>query len=97
MAINNPYAAWAAFIGGIISGAIEGLFFCCDDWRGGYFFWRRRLPGLAHLYGLGIGLLGLACVLSMRFGGSSDSASPDLMNTELNNFPDCHSVAESVL
>ena len=66
MEIYNLYAAWLAFLGGIIAGAIEGLFFCRDDWRGGYSSWRRRLTRLAHISFFGIGLLNLFYALSVR-------------------------------
>ena len=66
MAIYNLYAAWIGFLGGIVAGAIEGLFFSREDWRGGYTTWRRRLTRLAHISFFGIGLLNLGYALSLR-------------------------------
>lgn len=66
MIIYNLYAGWFAFLGGIFAGALEGLFFSRDDWRGGYTTWRRRLTRLAHISFFGIGLLNLSYALSVR-------------------------------
>ncbi len=76
MVTYNLYAAWLAFLGGIAAGAIEGLFFYREDWRGGYTSWRRRLTRLAHISFFGIGLLNLGYASSVR---SFDLADPGLL------------------
>jgi len=72
MTIYNFYAAWLAFLGGIAAGAIEGMFFAREDWRGGYTAWRRRLTRLAHIAFFGIGFLNLFYALSVRYLGLAD-------------------------
>ena len=72
MTAYNLYAAWFAFLGGIAAGAIEGLFFDRESWRGGYSSWRRRLTRLAHISFFGIGLLNLLYALSVRSLGIPD-------------------------
>src|SRR6476659_1498472 len=34
---------WSGMLGGVVSGAVLGLFFHKDDWMGGYASFRRRL------------------------------------------------------
>lgn len=62
----NIYVAWAAFLVGIISGAILGLKFQSEDFLGGYSSWRRRLIRLAHISFFGIGLINLVFALTAR-------------------------------
>lgn len=62
----NIYAAWVAFLIGIIAGAISGLKFHSEDFLGGYGSWRRRLVRLAHISFFGIGLINLVFALTAR-------------------------------
>lgn len=62
----NIYAAWGAFLVGIISGAISGLKFQSEDFLGGYSSWRRRLVRLAHISFFGIGFINLAFALTAK-------------------------------
>lgn len=80
MVIYNLYAAWLAFLGGIAAGALEGLFFAREDWRGGYAAWRRRLTRLAHISFFGLGLLNLCYALSVR---AFDLPDPGLLTSML--------------
>jgi len=62
----NLLAAWIGIFCGFIAGALEGLFFYREDWRGGYAAWRRRLTRLAHISFFGIGFINLGYALSIR-------------------------------
>lgn len=62
----NVYAAWFAFLLGIIAGAISGLKFFSDEFLGGYTSWQRRLVRLGHISFFGIGLINLAFALTAR-------------------------------
>ncbi len=50
-------AAWIGFLGGVISGAIIGLFFSKKEFMGGYNSWRRRLVRLGHISFFGLGFV----------------------------------------
>ena len=56
----NLLAGWIAILGGLVSGAIAGLFFHRDDWMGGYDSYRRRMARLGHIAFAGLGFLNLA-------------------------------------
>ncbi len=56
----NLLTGWIAILGGIVSGAIAGLFFHRDDWMGGYNSYRRRMARLGHIAFAGLGFLNLA-------------------------------------
>ena len=50
-------AAWIGMLGGVLSGAILGLFFWKEEWMGGYGSWRRRLTRLGHISFFGLGFV----------------------------------------
>lgn len=52
-------------LGGVLSGALIGLFFLKPDWLGGYGSQPRRLLRLGHIAFFGIGLLNLFYALSL--------------------------------
>ena len=55
----NLIAGWLAMLGGVLSGAIVGLFFHNEEWMGGYGSYRRRLTRLGHISFFGLGFLNL--------------------------------------
>ena len=55
----NLMTGWLAMLGGVLSGAITGLFFHREDWMGGYGSYRRRLTRLGHISFFGLGFLNL--------------------------------------
>src|SRR5215831_3276807 len=46
-------------LGGVLSGAVVGLFFYREEWMGGYGSYRRRLTRLGHISFFGLGFLNL--------------------------------------
>jgi Kef-type K+ transport system membrane component KefB len=69
----NLLAGWIGVLGGVLSGAIIGLFFHRDDWVGGYGSFSRRMIRLGHISFFGIGFLNFA--LGLTFTAVSLSAS----------------------
>lgn len=69
----NLFAGWIGVLGGVLSGAIIGLFFHRDDWVGGYGSFPRRLLRLGHISFFGIGFLNFA--LGFTFTAVSLSSS----------------------
>jgi Kef-type K+ transport system membrane component KefB len=69
----NLLAGWIGLLGGVLSGAIIGLFFHRDDWVGGYGSFSRRMIRLGHISFFGIGFLNFA--LGLTFTAVSLSAS----------------------
>ena len=68
-------AGWLGMLGGVLSGALIGLFFLRNDWLGGYGSQPRRLVRLGHISFFGIGLLNLFYGLSLSpLGIPVDSA-----------------------
>jgi hypothetical protein len=57
-------AGWIGIAGGILSGALIGLFFHREQWLGGYNSYRRRLYRLGHISFFGIGFINLFFALS---------------------------------
>ena len=57
-------AGWIGMAGGILSGALIGLFFHQEQWLGGYNSYRRRLYRLGHISFFGIGFINLFFALS---------------------------------
>ena len=55
----NLLAGWLGMLGGVLSGAITGLFFHRDEWMGGYGSYRRRLLRLGHISFFGLGIVNL--------------------------------------
>jgi len=45
----NILAGWLGVLGGVLSGAVIGLFFHRDDWAGGYGSFSRRMLRLGHI------------------------------------------------
>jgi hypothetical protein len=60
----NLLAGWIGVLGGVVSGAIIGLFFHREDWAGGYGSFPRRLLRLGHISFFGIGFLNFALALT---------------------------------
>lgn len=62
----NLLAGWLGMLGGVVSGAVIGLFFHRDDWMGGYGSFRRRMTRLGHISFFGLGVVNLMFVFSVR-------------------------------
>lgn len=58
-------SGWCGMLGGVLSGAVIGLFFLKSGWLGGYGSRPRRLVRLGHISFFGIGLLNLFFALSL--------------------------------
>ena len=58
-------AGWLGMLGGVLSGALIGLFFLKPNWMGGYGSQPRRLVRLGHISFFGIGLINLFYALSL--------------------------------
>lgn len=71
----NLYAAWIGIFLGLCAGALEGLYFHDEKWRGGYGTWKRRMVRLGHISFFGIGLINLAYALSLNYLGIADPLS----------------------
>jgi len=63
-AMFNLLIGWIGVLGGVISGALIGLFFHNDTWMGGYGSYRRRLTRLGHISFFGLGFLNILFALS---------------------------------
>src|SRR3954451_12755656 len=50
---------WSGMLGGVVSGAVLGLFFHKENWMGGSASFRRRLARLGHISFFGLGFLNL--------------------------------------
>jgi len=55
----NLIGGWLGMLGGVLSGAVVGLFFYREEWMGGYGSYRRRLTRLGHISFFGLGFLNL--------------------------------------
>lgn len=65
MGVNmNLLAGWIGVLGGVLSGALIGLFFHREDWVGGYGSFARRMLRLGHISFFGIGFLNFALALT---------------------------------
>lgn len=60
----NILAGWLGVLGGVLSGAIIGLFFHHENWAGGYGSFTRRMLRLGHISFFGIGFLNFAIGLT---------------------------------
>lgn len=60
----NILAGWIGVVGGVLSGAVIGLFFHRDNWAGGYGSFARRMLRLGHISFFGIGFLNFALGLT---------------------------------
>ena len=65
IAESNMLAGWIGMLGGVISGAVIGLFFHKEEWMGGYASFRRRLTRLGHISFFGLGFINLLFGLSV--------------------------------
>jgi hypothetical protein len=63
-AMFNLFVGWIGMLGGVVSGALIGLFFHNETWMGGYGSYRRRLMRLGHISFFGLGFLNLLFALS---------------------------------
>jgi len=63
---SNLVFGWAGMLGGVIAGAVIGLFFEREDWMGGYASFRRRLTRLGHIAFFGLGYLNILFALTTR-------------------------------
>lgn len=61
----NLIFGWAWMLGGVVSGAVIGLFFHRDGWAGGYASFRRRMLRLGHIAFFGLGFLNLLYGLTL--------------------------------
>jgi hypothetical protein len=66
MMISNLTVGWVGMAGGVISGALIGLFFQREDWMGGYASFRRRLARLGHIAFFGLGFLNILFALTTQ-------------------------------
>jgi hypothetical protein len=62
----NLVAGWMSMLGGVISGAVIGLFFYRDEWMGGYSSFRRRLTRLGHISFWGLGFINVMFAVSVN-------------------------------
>ena len=62
----NLLAGWIAMLGGLVSGAVIGLYFHDDEWMGGYASFRRRMTRLGHISFWGLGFLNILFALSLN-------------------------------
>lgn len=62
----NLLAGWIGMLGGVLSGALIGLFFHKEEWMGGYASFRRRLARLGHISFFGLGFVNLLFGLSVN-------------------------------
>jgi hypothetical protein len=62
--VSNLVAGWVGMLGGILSGAVIGLFFEREDWMGGYASFRRRLARLGHIAFFGLGFVNILFALT---------------------------------
>lgn len=74
--------AWWWFVAGLVSGAVQGLFFHREDWMGGYGSWRRRMTRLGHIAFFGTGLLNATFSLSLA-GGPTTGAWEQIASASL--------------
>ena len=62
----NLVAGWVGMLGGVIAGALIGLYFEREDWMGGYASFRRRLTRLGHIAFFGLGFVNILFALTTR-------------------------------
>ena len=63
----NLYVAWFSVLGGLATGAIQGLFFHQEQWLGGYSSWERRLTRLGHISFFGLAFINFLFVFSVWY------------------------------
>ena len=54
----NLYVAWSCMVLGVLTGAVQGLFFHKEEWMGGYGSW--RMTRLGHIAFFGIAFVNIA-------------------------------------
>ena len=75
----NLWAAWIGILLGMVTGAVQGLFFHADGWLGGYGSWRRRLLRLGHISFFGLAFVNLAFVFTVDWlGGQVAGGAPSV-------------------
>lgn len=62
----NLLAGWIGMLGGVLSGALIGLFFHREEWMGGYASFRRRMTRLGHISFFGLGFLNMAAAFTLH-------------------------------
>lgn len=67
-------AGWSSMLGGVVSGAVLGLFFHRENWMGGYASFRRRLARLGHISFFGLGFLNLIFAFTSQLIALPDRA-----------------------
>lgn len=67
----NLWVGWIALVGGVVSGAVIGLFFHREEWVGGYGSFPRRLMRLGHISFFGLGFLNILFALSFPLAQAS--------------------------
>lgn len=65
----NLYFAWCWLFAGLLTGALQGLWFHRENWLGGYDSWQRRLTRLGHIAFFGTGLLNLCFAFTILLEG----------------------------
>jgi len=66
-------------LGGVLSGALIGLFFHKEEWMGGYASFRRRLTRLGHISFFGLGFVNLL------FGLTANTIHLPITNTTISS------------
>lgn len=61
----NILAGWVGMLGGVVSGAVIGLYFHDECWIGGYGSFRRRMVRLGHISFFGLGILNVLAGLML--------------------------------
>jgi hypothetical protein len=75
----NLLAGWIGMLGGVLSGALIGLYFHKEEWMGGYGSYRRRLARLGHISFFGLGFVNLL------FGLSANAAHLPIANSAISS------------
>lgn len=61
----NFSVGWVSMSLGVLTGAIQGMFFHREDWMGGYASWPRRMTRLGHISFFGTAMINLGYALSV--------------------------------
>jgi hypothetical protein len=68
-------AGWTGLLGGVLSGAVIGLFFHREGWMGGYGSFRRRMTRLGHISFFGLGFVNLLFAVTHELAGLASPSS----------------------
>ena len=60
----NWYFGWGMILTAFVTGAVLGLFFCREDFLGGYVSFRRRMLRLGHISLAALGMINILYSLS---------------------------------